>query len=90
MKLGLILGLLAPVIAIAIMYVFKYNDISLTEYLNFVLRPQILAFLITLFVFPNLGLFFLFIWKNFLLSARGVLFATFIYAFIIIGLKYIL
>ena len=61
--------------------VFKSYD-----FFDFLFRSFLLGVhfkLISICVFPNLLAFFIFIWTNYLKSARGVLLATFIYAFII-------
>ncbi len=44
--------------------------------------------MISLSVIPNLLLFFLFIWTNRTLSARGVIFATLLVAMVMLVLKF--
>ncbi|MBN2520018.1 MAG: hypothetical protein JXB17_05915 [Bacteroidales bacterium] len=87
--IGLIPGLLLPVISIFGLYKFKFFFLSISEFYEQAKQMDILFKIISLGVVPNLLLFFLFIWKNYLYSARGVLMATFIYAFIVFAFKLI-
>jgi len=86
--LGLISGLLIPVIALLIFYLSTYNNQSFIEYLNHLISINIVTQLVSLCVVPNLLLFFIFIWTNKLYSARGVLFSTIIYTIIVIDRVY--
>jgi len=86
--LGLIAGLILPVISSIVFYLVRHNDLTPGEFLNTMLRLKILTHVISLHVIPNLLLFFLFIWRNYLYSARGVLSATFIFAGLVFLLKF--
>lgn len=86
--LGLIAGLILPLISIFIFYLVKYDHQTPREFYQALLRLNILTHVISLHVIPNLLLFFIFIWKNYLFSARGVLTATFIFAGIVFLLKF--
>lgn len=79
-KTGFILGLLMPVISFFAFYLFRYTEISLSDFLNYVYFRGVLSSLLSLNILPNLVLFFFFIRKDYLLSARGVLLATIIFA----------
>jgi len=87
-KIGLITGLLMPVFTIIVFY-FIRNPESLKGFINQIIGVNIYSELISVCVVPNLLLFFIFIWTDKMHSARGVIGATFIYAIIIIILKYI-
>lgn len=86
--LGLVLGLLIPVIALFIFYFSTYNNQSIIDYLSHLISIDIVTQLVSLCVVPNLLLFFIFIWTNKLYSARGVLFATIIYTIIVFIIKF--
>lgn len=86
--LGLISGLILPMISLVIFYMVRHSDLSPGEFLDTMLRLNILTQVISLHVIPNLLLFFIFIWKNYLFSARGVLTATFIFAGLVFLLKF--
>ena len=85
---GVLLGLVLPMLSIVIFYLIKYDTLSFMEFVDQLIVRDIYTQLISLCVVPNLGLFFIFIWKNFLYSGRGVILATFIYAFLIVILKF--
>ena len=87
-KIGLISGLIIPVITIIIFY-FVRNPKSLEIFINRIIGVNIYSELVSVCVVPNLLLFFIFIWTDRMYSARGVIGATFIYAIIIVILKYL-
>ena len=83
---GLISGLILPLIALLIFYYMRNMD-NPAVFFNQIIKAGIISHLVSLCVVPNLLLFFIFMWTNRLLSARGVISATFIYALIVLGLK---
>lgn len=86
MQLGLILGLLVPVLAIMVLWLFNSEE-SLSAYLKGFYTVNSMAGLVSLSAIPNLLLFFIFIWTNRIRSARGVIFATLIVAAFMLLLK---
>ncbi|MCK4663641.1 MAG: hypothetical protein KAT68_12295 [Bacteroidales bacterium] len=86
---GLIFGFIIPVISFFIFYFFKKNNFDFTDFIQHLRNYNILSNLISLCVIPNLIIFFIFIWKNFLYSARGVVMATMIYGIIMIIIKFL-
>jgi hypothetical protein len=84
---GLITGLILPVITIVVVYFIRTSQKSFHELLQILLGYNVLTQVISLCVLPNLLLFFIYMWTNKLESARGVIFATFIYTFIVLILK---
>ncbi|MBI4646337.1 MAG: hypothetical protein HY738_07015 [Bacteroidia bacterium] len=87
MILGTILGFIIPLLAFGILYYFNKEKISQFKELFMLADIHIAAF--SLCVVPNLLLFFIFIWKNYYFSARGVLFATLLYTITVFIIKYI-
>lgn len=85
--LGAILGLFLPVLSFLGMYIVLSGSLNLAEYLQKITSSNVITKFLSLAVLPNLLLFFIFIWINYLKSARGVLGATIVSAFIIIILK---
>lgn len=83
---GLILGILLPMLAIVILWLFNSEE-SIINYLKGFHRANSLAGLVSLSAIPNLLLFFIFIWTNRNRAARGVIFATIIVAIIMLLLK---
>ena len=89
-KLGLLLGLAVPVIVFTLIYIIKFNAISIKKFIELLNQKAVFTQILSLCVLPNLLVFFIFIWTNKLLSARGVLIATFVVTVIILLLKLIL
>jgi hypothetical protein len=87
MALGLIAGLVLPLITLVLIWVVRY-DIGLGEFLSSFQRLGMLSKLISLSVIPNLLLFFIFIWTNRTFSARGVIFATLVVAMVMLLIKF--
>ncbi len=86
LQTGLILGIILPLLAIVLIWLFNSEE-SLTSYLKGFYRVNSMAGLISLSAIPNLLLFFVFIWTNRIRPARGVIFATFIVAFVMLIFK---
>ena len=59
----------------------------MAEFLEYTYFRGILSSLLSLNILPNLILFYLFIRKDYLFSARGVLIATFLFAGLVLIIK---
>lgn len=88
--LGIILGLIVPVITVFLVYKIRFNQFNWEEFINLFVQRRALSSLLSLCVIPNLLVFMIFIWLNHLYSARGVLLSTFIVGIIIVGVKFLL
>jgi hypothetical protein len=84
---GLITGIVSPPAGFYIFCLFVYPGESALELLQGYARRHVLTHVISLSVLFNLALFFIFLNTKREISARGVLGATFIYAFIVLILK---
>lgn len=84
---GLIFGLLVPVITFFITWMVKSDD-SLATYFRQFQQLNSLSSLISLSTLPNLLFFFVFIWLNMYRAARGVIFATLLLAFLMLIIKF--
>ncbi|MCF8379479.1 MAG: hypothetical protein K9H49_07880 [Bacteroidales bacterium] len=84
---GITAGILLPLMLLIIIFAIKKNDYGFFEYIRLNLQIGNLPKVISLSLIPNLALFFLFIQKNYLKSARGIIMAMFIAGFIIVILK---
>lgn len=85
---GLLVGLLLPVVVMLVFYEVR-NMHSLKLFLEQVMKAGVLTHLISLCVVPNLLVFFIFMWTNRLLAAKGIIGATFIYTFIVLIMKFL-
>ncbi len=88
MLAGLIPGILLPMVTMMVVWIITYRG-TVGEFLQALKMMSILASVISLSAIPNLLLFFIFIWTNRIRSARGVIFATLIIAFVMLVFKYI-
>lgn len=86
---GFLTGLLAPVIAMAIYYMINFRHLTLKEFYIELTSRDIIGHIISLCALPNLLLFFIFIWLSLYKGARGVIISTFLYAFVIVGIRYL-
>jgi len=88
--LGLIFGILAPIVTMLIVYFSRFTQYIFTELIDYLINTQVFTKIVSLCVIPNLILFFVFIWLNYLYSARGVLMATIIFAIFVFVTKFAL
>lgn len=89
-KLGLLLGILAPAITMALIYLISFPEYNLNELVDLLVRKRVFTKIVSLCVIPNLGLFFLFLNKNFYYAARGVLLSTVLFALFVFITKFTL
>lgn len=90
LKLGFIIGMIIPFIAILF---FQFANFSHYGFFGFYARLhelQIFSSLISLCVIPNLLVFFLFVWKSYYITCKGIIFATIIYAITMMLFKFVL
>ena len=88
-RLGLLLGMIAPVAGFFILYALSSRGNSLGDFVDILMNREKLSSVISLSAIPNLLLFFIFIWLNYLYSARGVLASTLLFALIVIFTKFL-
>ena len=85
---GLLAGMLVPLLALVVFYFISSSDKSFPEFLEFIVSRKKLSSLISLSLVPDLLVFFIFIWLNYLYSARGVLAAVFLFALVVVLTKF--
>ena len=83
---GLIPALILPALTLVGFWIVK-SDRGFVDFLGYFQEMKMLSKVVSLTTIPNLLLFFLFIWAKRNFSARGVLFATFLLAFVMLILK---
>ena len=87
LMVGFLIGLLVPVIFFLIVYQIKYADIEFVDYIRRTWEMKIFLKILSVCVFPDLGFFLLFYRRKYDMAARGVILATFIYAFAVLIAK---
>ena len=86
---GWLIGIIAPLIIFLVVYKVNYSATDFTAFLRNVWQMKIFLKILSLCVFPNLGFFFLFYRMKYDMAARGVIMATFMYAFFVLIAKLI-
>jgi len=79
--------MLLPVVTLLVIWTVRFEG-TLSDFLSSFQRMGMLSKVLSLSAIPNLLLFFLFIWTDRNLSARGVVFATLVVAFVMLVLKF--
>jgi hypothetical protein len=87
---GLLAGLLVPLLTLMIFYPIAFPDKGLSEFIEILVSRRKLSALISLGVIPDLLVFFIFIWLNYLYSARGVMAAVFLFAIVVVLTKFLI
>jgi hypothetical protein len=80
---GFISGIITPVLVMIGFYLYQ-NPENFSLFWQQLASVNILSKMVSLCVVPNLLVFFIFMWRNKLNSAYGVIGATFIYAIIVL------
>jgi len=86
--IGLLLGLIGPSIAFTIYYLINYSYMKIPEFIDYMKLGNTYTPLVSLCVLTNLLPFYLLINKEKYAGTKGVLGATFIWAGLIIFLKF--
>ena len=77
-----------PMLTLLVFWLVK-SDRGLMEFLSGFQQLGMLSKVVSLTAIPNLLLFFLYIWTDRNFSARGVIFATLLLAFVMLILKFV-
>ena len=86
---GAVSGFLAPVIIALLVYLFSTGNHTLVEYIQRIVKADILTHIISLCVFPNIVLFLLFNRLDMLRATRGVLGITIFWAVLVFAVKFL-
>jgi hypothetical protein len=86
--LGLGFGIIIPILTLIFINAEANRHLDLIEFLSRLNQNNKLSGLFSLCAIPNLGLFFLFMWKNNYRSAKGVIFATILMVILVFTLKF--
>lgn len=88
--LGLIIGLIAPLIVMLGFWNVQFGHTSLIGFYEVMVQSNNLPGLISIGLLGNLPAFFLFYRMELDVSARGVIAATFLYGLVIVIMKFVL
>ena len=73
---GIILGFFAPILVLLVFYLMANTEVGFIEYIQGWIKFDVFTKMFSLCVLINLGLFFIFLWREKMIYARGVLFST--------------
>jgi len=86
---GWLIGTFIPIVIFLLTYQVKYSEMEFQIFIRNIWKMKIFMKLLSLCVFPNLGFFFFFYQIKYDMAARGVILATFMYAFFVLIVKLI-
>lgn len=81
---GFIAGILLPLGVFVLVYLFRYREVSFSEYLQNLVQLRILIKMVSLCGFFNLFLFIYFYHRKFDRLATGIIAASFLFAFLVL------
>jgi hypothetical protein len=87
--IGLIIGLIFPLIVGSGIYLFSSGEMSLVSYLTRISESRIITHSMTLCVFPNIFIFLIFNRFDMLRAARGMLAITIVWAAGVFAVKFL-
>lgn len=85
---GLAAGLIVPVITLIIAYYQAYSYMTFNEFASKFIHLKLFSAFISLCALPDMLVFFIFIWGNRLIGARGALTAIFILTVMVVIFKF--
>ena len=85
--IGIVAGLLLPLLVGLIIYFFSADGMSIIRYLEHINRSNIITHSISLCVFPNVVIFLIFNRLDMLNTTKGILAVTIIWALLVLALK---
>ena len=89
LRLGLILGFLAPVLGFAAYYLLRFRLFSVNEFFQvLMMQKSLLSGIVSMALIANAVVFTLYINQHKDKTAKGVFIATCVYALIALGLKW--
>lgn len=87
--IGIIAGIVLPLVVMGLFYLSSYSYLTVPEFLRKMVFASIILKLLSLCAVINLGAFFVFYRIEHDKAARGVVLATMVLAFVVIGDKII-
>ena len=86
--LGFILGLGFPIAIFLLYFLFRFKDLSFSQYFQLLSQTGKIVHVVSLSVFPNIIPFMLFVRTNRFKAGRGVMAITIIFGLLIFALKF--
>jgi hypothetical protein len=87
---GIVIGILLPTICVMLFYLVKHPAKSFYDFLILVTQMNVMSPILSLCALPNLGVFYLFINREWWHSSRGIVLATLLWAILVFLVKFML
>ena len=87
--IGLLSGLVLPLLVGLMIYIFSTGHLSIHSFLARISESNIITHSISICVFPNIIIFLIFNRFDMLRASRGVLAITIVWAVIVFGVKFL-
>jgi hypothetical protein len=88
--LGLVIGIIFPMLGMLVMYIIKFNDTAFGSFISTMKsNHKIAALVLSLSLLANAIPFIYYTNRRLDLTARGILVATILYAVLIVLLRYV-
>jgi len=86
--LGIVLGFLLPAISLVGYWMWSFRMMNFpTQFFSFLLLGRVLSAVLSLCLLPSLGMFYIFVNKEFYKTTRGIILSTIIIGGLIVWLK---
>jgi hypothetical protein len=86
---GIVLAIILPGLIFTLMYYAKFDNLDVLVFPRQMLMGNLLPLVLSWCILPNLLLFFILNWINYLKAAKGVLIATASLTLMLFGMKII-
>ena len=87
--IGLSLGIVLPLVIFLLVYLFVYSKTPFGEFLEYALLMRALPKIFSLCAIPNLGIFYLFLNKEYWRATQGVIAATLLCTLAVVAIKFL-
>jgi hypothetical protein len=88
--LGFLLGLGLPLVIFMLYFLFRFQGLTIGDYIQILIKSEKFVHVMSLSVFPNLLPFMFFVRTDRFKSGRGIMAITVVYAILIFALKFAL
>lgn len=86
---GIITGIIVPCIFYIVVFYSKFHNLNLASFHKDIYFGKLLPLIISRCILPNLVLFFVFNWLNWIKATKGVFISTIVLTVILFALKLI-
>jgi len=89
LRLGAIMGFMVTAVAFFIFYLWNFSKVTFIYFIQYSIQIETVSKILSLSLLPNLLVFFLYIRKDYYLTARGILLSTILWTFGVVIIKFL-